>query len=153
MLHSKGNEQRSSVPSVLESFHLPLQAHPHLSPPSSRRLTCTGHTGAPLPSGFHHQQKTGGREGSRGRYSPGPLPAKAALSCLYTSGDKDSPLSPASPRTNTCPHCTNNPFSKLSSRHVLAASSTGRRFQSSLHDPSFRPPNLIFTPAMSSTPD
>ena len=68
VLHSKGNEQRSSVPSVLESSHLPLQAHPHLSPPSSRRLTCKGHTGAPLPSGLpqSHQQKSPAEDGREG---------------------------------------------------------------------------------------
>lgn len=103
MLHSKGNEQRSSVPSVLESLHLPLQAHPHLSPPSSQRLTCTGHTkeGLHCPLASVTSRR---REGGRG--VGGDILQAPSLQRLQLSLQ----LSPAStPRVTTTPHCPQPP--------------------------------------------
>lgn len=79
-------EQRPSTHPILNglSSHWPLQATPHLSPSSSQRLTCEGHTGRGstavcLASGLASRVSSRRREGGMGGgNSLGFRPAKAA---------------------------------------------------------------------------
>jgi len=97
-------EQRPSTHPILNglSSHWPLQATPHLSPSSSQRLTCEGHTGRGstavcLASGLASRVSSRRREGGMGG---GILWASVLQRLQLSLGALVTPHS----SLHTCPH-------------------------------------------------
>lgn len=103
-------EQRPSTHPILNglSSHWPLQATPHLSPSSSQRLTCEGHTGRGstavcLASGLASRVSSRRREGGMGGGFSG-LPSCKGCSSPLEHWSLLAPPSKPREQHHTCPH-------------------------------------------------